>query len=514
MEQQNYSPWNLFEVSKERYGDRLFLIHGNGQLTYRQVDQKINEVSVILAQWDFKMAGIYLPNCFEFITGLLAFNKLKKVIVPLSYQLKGEMLADLIHFADIELLITDIHGFGEISAFSPNPGVKVILVLQDSGNFEVHRLETEPQISGNPFPGIQDDTFGICFTSGSTSKPKGIILSNYAIAGNAMAVADFLQFQPEDRTLIPRSFAQASPISGDILMAMSRGAGIVIQNDLFHPGIFLKTVQDCQVTSVFMINTMLLQVLAYPQLHQFDISSLKRILLGGMINPRSIFREARQKMPKVSFLNAYGISEASARVAFSSPEDAVNFPGCIRKPIQGCALKIYREDGSEAEPGEKGEIYVSSDYIMDGYYKAPELTAAAITPLGLRTRDIGYQDQDGLYYVVGRSDDLIIQGGNKVYPIEIEEALLKNPAIREAVVLGIEDPKLGQKIVALVTTRPPLEPADVYKWLRSKLEDKKVPKEIHIVDQIPRNPIGKISRTDLKVYYGSLKKAEASEAAS
>jgi acyl-CoA synthetase (AMP-forming)/AMP-acid ligase II len=207
-----------------------------------------------------------------------------------------------------------------------------------------------------------------------------------------------------------------------------------------------------------------------------------------------------------SLYNAYGISEASARVTFSNPSDLMRSPGTIGRPMRGCDIKIYSEDGNEARTGEVGEIYVISDYIMDGYYKSENQTKEALTQHGLRTRDTGYKDENNLYYVIGRSDDLIIQGGNKVYPIDIEEVLLKHPSVSEVVVLGIEDEKLGKRIVTLVSLKHGCRAGiqELYSFCRQNLEDKKVPKEIYIIDTIPRNTIGKISKNELKCFYHNI----------
>jgi len=496
----NFSPWSLFEDSLKKYSNNVMLIHNQNELTYAQVNEKVQQFSQIIKELDYTVAGFYMPNGPEFIYCMLALNSQKKPVVYLSYQFKGNVLAELINYSDIEVLVTDEKGYTEIEKCMDKIQLQAILIFRETGSFDLIRLKNKPH---KELSGYKENTFGICFTSGSTARPKGILLSNAAIAGNAMAVAEFLDFKSNDRTLIPRSFAQASPISGDILMAISRGGSIIILNDLFHPAIFLKAVEDYKATNVFMIRTMLSQVLDYPMLSKYNYSSLKKILLGGMINPSYIFQEAEKKLKGVSLYNAYGISEAAARVTFSDPSELKSFPGTIGRPMRGCDVKIYREDGTEANVKEAGEIYVSSDYVMDGYYKSENKTKEALTPLGLRTRDTGYKDENGLFYVIGRSDDLIIQGGNKVYPIDIEEVLLSHPAVAEVVVLGIEDEKLGKRIVALVSLKYECkaEIKELYSFCRANLEDKKVPKEIHILDKIPRNIIGKISKNELSCFY-------------
>ncbi|HEX3028161.1 MAG TPA: class I adenylate-forming enzyme family protein [Clostridia bacterium] len=503
MERKDYSPWNLFKESCEKYRDNIMLIYNDNKFTYGQIYVKVLEFSGLIEKWDFTIGGVFLPNCTEFITSMLALNRQKKVFVSLSYQFKGETLTQLINFTDVELLITDTKGYDAIRGSIDKLNIRVVLVLQENGCFRPYRFL--PKIR-RELAGITDETFGICFTSGSTSTPKGIVLSNYAITGNALSVAEHLGFTSDERTIIPRSLAQASPISGDVLMAISRGGGIILLNNVFHPGIFLKAVQEHKATNFYIVRTMLLQVLGYSQLENYDLSSIKRILIGGMINPLTIYRNTAVTFPGVKLYNAYGASEASARVSFGEHEDVISLPCVIGKPMGGCSIKIYREDGSEAAVGETGELYIMSDYMMEGYYKSPELTNEALGEKGLRVRDLGYQDEEGRFYVVSRNDDMIMQGGSRAYPIDIEEVLLKSPIVKEAAVIGVDDDKLGQRIVAMVVLMPgcKAETKDIYKWCVLQLEDRKVPKEILIIDEIPRNVIGKICKKDIKELYQSL----------
>ncbi len=503
MHKENYSPWNLFLESCGKYRDNTLLIYNNNKFTYGQIYDKVLEFCSLIERWDFTIGGVFLPNCTEFITSMLGLNRRKKVFVSLSYQFKGDTLTELMNYTDIELLITDTKGYDAIRNSMDMLNVRIVLVLQDNGSFIHYEI---PAKSKRELPGITEDTFGICFTSGSTSKPKGIVLSNYAITGNALAVAEHLGFSSEERTIIPRSLAQASPISGDVLMAISRGGGIILLNNVFHPAIFLKAIQEHKATNFYIVRTMLLQTLEYSQLKNYDLSSVKRVLIGGMVNPLTIYRRAAEAFPGVRLYNAYGTSEASARVTFGEHEDVTSLACVIGKPMRGCGIKIFKDDGSEAATGEMGELYLTSDYMMDGYYKSPQLTGEALSSKGLRVRDLGYKDEEGRFFVLSRNDDMIMQGGSRAYPIDIEEVLLKNPAIKEAAVIGVDDEKLGQKIVAMVVLNEGCEAEvkDIYKWCNSNLEDRKVPKDIHIIREIPRNVIGKISKKDIKELYQSL----------
>lgn len=495
-----YSPWNLFEESCKKYNNNVMIIYNGKEYTYGQISEKALDFAQCIEKWNFKIGGVYLPNSVEFITSMLALNKKKKAFVSLSYQFKGNALIELVNYTDIELLITDKKGYAAIIDHLGETNIRVVMILQETNDFEVLEFLDRPK---REIRDIDENTFGICFTSGSTSTPKAIVLSNYAIVGNALSVAEHLGFTSEDRTIIPRSLAQASPISGDVLMAISRGGAIIILNNVFHPAIFLKAIEEHKATNFYIVRTMLLQVLEYPKLKDFNLGSIKRILIGGMINPLTIYQKTAENFPWVKIYNAYGTSEASARVTFGEHEDVITLPCVIGKPMRGCGIKVYRDDGSEADTGEIGEVYIESDFMMNCYYKNEQVTKESLSEKGFRTRDIGYKDEQGRFYVLSRNDDMIMQGGSRAYPIDIEEVLLKHDAVKECAVIGVDDEKLGQKIVALVCLKPESEAKskDLFKWCMSELEDRKVPKEIYIIDSIPRNVIGKISKRDVKDLY-------------
>lgn len=289
--------------------------------------------------------------------------------------------------------------------------IRLVLVLQENGSFIINEYENK---KFRDLPGISEDTFGICFTSGSTSQPKGIVLSNSAITGNALAVAQHLGFSSEERTIIPRSLAQASPISGDVPMDISRGGRSILLNNVFHPAIFLKAVQEYRATNFYIVRTMLPQILEYSQLKNYDLSSVRRILIGGMVNPLTIYQRTAAAFPGLRVFNAYGTSEASDRVTFGEHKDVISLPCVIGKPMRGCGIKIYREDGTEAAIGETGELYITSDYMMDGYYKSAELTGEVLGSKGFGVRDLGYRDEEGRFSVLSRNDDMIMQGAELI----------------------------------------------------------------------------------------------------
>ncbi len=481
MEQTNATPWSLFQESCITYRNNPMVIANRATVTYGDMYDKVMDFTGCFERWKFKFGGIYLPNSAEYIGSLLALNKLRKITVPLSSQLKGESLVEAVNYTGLELLITDTRGFEEIQQLKERLHLEVILVLKPDGTFENHQwspAEREPE-------SLPADSFGMILIARETTKLLGVVYSNQALIDNALTIADLMEFTSSDRILNTRSFTLEDPIVSDILAPMSRGATIVVLNDLFHPAILLKAIQDYQITSTVLVGTMITLILEYPRLGSFDLNSLLRLTFARINASPSIIEDLIAKLPEVSLYCVYGPREIPSRVTHTTPGETRRFPGSIGRPMPGYEIKVCREDGSPAEIGEEGILHITGKNVMNGFYKFPQLTAEVLTTGGLRTRDIGYQATNGLFYLTGRTDALIIQGGYEIFPVEIQEVLLKHEYVADALVYGADDDKMGKKAVALVqVVKGTIGLPEVYKWYRQNLEDKKIPKETYLVDKI------------------------------
>ena len=492
------SPWNLFAESLKKYPERPCIFYGNEQYTYSNTNDKIDDFLQLLMNCNFNTAGIYLGNIPEYIFTLLALNRANKISVFISSQHKGASLLNALCYADIEILITDMSGYKNYLEIQEQHKLKCIILCRDN-TFELIRLNDNIEKSSLNGKNI----FGICFTSGTTDKPKGVMIPNKSIAGNARAMAALLSFQPEDRFLLCRPLSQAGPLAGDLLMSLSRGASVVILKDIFHPAIFLKAVQDFKVTSVMVVNTMLNLILDYPRKSEYDIHTLKYFLFGGMVASPPIIRKAITEFPEIEFINIYGITENCTRVAAMRGEGLKRFPNSIGKTINGCIINIMDNKGNHLPDGQVGNIYIDSDYLMAGYYKYEKLNAQIFTPYGFKTGDIGYRDKEGNYFILSRNDGVIIQGGNNIYPSEIEGVLKLHPDVLDVAVIGIPDETLGQRIIAFISLKKAKELSknEIFIWCRKNLEDKKLPKEVFFIHDIPKNISGKHSIKQLEELY-------------
>lgn len=338
------------------------------------------------------------------------------------------------------------------------------------------------------------DVHTIIYTSGTTGRPKGARLTYGNHGWSALASALNLGLVPGDRWLAPMPLFHVGGLS-ILFRTVIYGIPALLQ-PRFDPDAVHQAIDREGVTLLSVVSAMLARMLEARGARPYP-PSLRAVLLGGGPAPRPLLeRAARLGMPVVP---TYGLTEAASQVATLSPGEALERPGSAGCPLFGMELRIAGEDGQELPPGQVGEILVRGPNVMDGYDGRPEETARALAGGWLHTGDLGYLDREGYLYVLDRRDDLIISGGENVYPAEVEAVLLQHPAILEAGVTGIPDPRWGQVVLAAVRLRPDAEASEeeIQRFCRERLAGYKVPSRVRFVEALPRNAAGKLLRRSL-----------------
>jgi long-chain acyl-CoA synthetase len=240
-------------------------------------------------------------------------------------------------------------------------------------------------------------------------------------------------------------------------------------------------------------------MLHYPEREQYDVSSLRTCVSGGSAMPVEVMRGFEQAFGAV-VLEGYGLSETSPVASFNHL-DREHKPGSIGTPIYGVEMKVVDEQGSDLPAGEVGEIAIRGHNVMKGYWNRPDATAEVMRNGWLHTGDMARMDEDGYFFIVDRKKDMIIRGGYNVYPREVEEVLYEHPAVLEAAVVGVPDPKMGEEVGAAVVLRPGAEATadDVRSFVKERVAAYKYPRHIWFVDELPKGPTGKILKREIKV---------------
>lgn len=361
-----------------------------------------------------------------------------------------------------------------------------------------------------PFePAGPEDAVLQLYTSGTTGNPKGAVLSNRNLFGLRIpSLAADLPWSHWDDDEVVLMCMPCAHIGGTGLGVMALAAGVkgYIMAE-FEPGGVLEAVETGGVTRFFMVPAALQMVITHPKAAETDFSRLKYIIYGAAPIPLELLRECIRVFG-AQFLQAYGMTETTGTVVMLPPEDHdPNGNPRMRaagKALPGVELKIVDEAGNEVQLGTVGEVVTRSSNNMISYWNLPDATAKTLSADGwVRTGDAGYMDEDGYLFIHDRVKDMIISGGENVYPAEVESAIYGHPAIAEVAVIGIPDDKWGEAVKAICVPKPgaQIDEADVITWARERIAGFKVPKSIDVIEALPRNASGKILRKDLRAPY-------------
>ncbi len=360
------------------------------------------------------------------------------------------------------------------------------------------------------------DAINIQFTSGTTGTPKGATLSHTNILNNAYYAGQTMRFSPADILCIPVPMYHCFGMVLGTLVCVAHGATMVLPCEVFDPLPVLKAVQDEHCTALHGVPTMFIAELDHPEFRNYDVSSLRTGIIAGSTCPIELMKRLIGEMDLAEIVIGYGQTECSPIDAMTDIDD----PFEARVTTVGRAhtnweMKIIREDGSTADVGETGEVCARGYGVMQGYWEDPEKTAEAIDAEGwMHSGDLGEMDADGYVKITGRIKDMIIRGGENIYPREIEEFLYTHPDIQEVQVFGLPDPKYGEQVAAWVQLRPgsSLTPEDIRAYCEGQITHFKIPKHIKIVTEFPMTVTGKMQKFVMRDEYAEELAREASAA--
>ncbi|MRR11454.1 AMP-binding protein, partial [bacterium] len=347
-----------------------------------------------------------------------------------------------------------------------------------------------------------DDTINMQYTSGTTGFPKGVMLTSRNILNNGFYIGERQNFTPADRVCLPVPYFHCFGIVLGVLAVLTHGA-TVVGVEQFDPLLVLAAIQKEKATAVYGVPTMFIAELAHPMFDMFDLTSLRTGIMAGSPCPIETMRQVIDKMHASEMTICYGLTETSPVFTQTTTEDTLErkCETVGRKHDQVEVRVIDPETGEDCPPGVPGELCCRGYNVMKGYYKMPEATANAIDADGfLHSGDLGTVDEHGYYRITGRIKDMIIRGGENIYPREIEEFLYTMPGIEDAQVVGVPDPKYGEVVGAFVRRKAgsDITESDVQEYARARMARYKAPKYVFFVEQFPLTASGKIQKYKLR----------------
>jgi long-chain acyl-CoA synthetase len=484
--------------------ERVLVRLGERAVTYREVDADSDRVAASLLALGLvpgDKVAVQLPNVVEFLHAYFGCLKAGLVMVPLNPLLTTREVTYHLRDSDARLIVTlDLLADAAIDA-ARAVGVPTYVVGQNAPA-ETRRFTELLETEGDPdhlHPCSPDDTAVLLYTSGTTGQPKGAELTHFQLFMNCTVAGEIFGFRDGDVAIGILPLFHVFGLSSVLNMTVRFGGTLVLA-PRFDPVETVDLIERHRVTIVTGVPTMFMTLLQTDTTGR-DLSSLRAAVSGGASIPGEVIRAFEEKFPGVVILEGYGLSETASTSTFNfSAEDRKVLS--VGKPIWGVEVKVVDHEGNALATGPEnvGEILVRGHNVMKGYYQRPDATAAALQDGWLHTGDLGYRDEEGYLFVVDRLKDLVIRGGYNVYPREVEEVLYAHPAVAEAAVVGRADDRLGEEVVAYVALKSGASASaeELKEYTRENLAAYKYPREIHVLDELPKGPTGKILKTTLR----------------
>ncbi|MFC4801475.1 long-chain fatty acid--CoA ligase [Neobacillus sp. GCM10023253] len=485
--------------------DRLALVYNEKRFTYLEFNERVNRLANALLSLGVRKGDrvdALLLNTNEMLEAVFACAKIGAIFVPINFRLSAE---------EVHYIVNDSRAYHFIYDSRMRPLVDQLRMMKSSLLEYIH-VGNQPHYDdllyeklleeASPVePGFEigiDDIHLMMYTSGTTGRPKGAMLSHGNTQWNAI---NFIHNTPVDYSDTTLAAAPLFHIGGMSVFTLpliyKGGANILI--DGFDPVRILQKINDEQVTTLFLVPAMWQALMSVPNFDAYDISSLQFAVSGGAPCPITVIEFFQKR--GIPFYEGFGLTETAPFVSILDKENTIRKNGSVGKEPMHTTVRIVDPLDRDVRPGEVGELIVNGPNVMVGYWNKPDETKEAIRNGWFYTGDLAKFDEDGFIYIVDRKKDMIITGGENVYPIEIEQVLYRHPNICEAAIIGYPDEKWGESIKAVVALKDhsqTLTVTDLIQFLDGKIARFKIPKQLEIVEALPRNATGKILKTVLR----------------
>ncbi|MFS1516049.1 long-chain-fatty-acid--CoA ligase [Bacillus sp. SCS-151] len=495
---------DLLDKNIETFGEYPFIYFKDKKYSNLDIKNYSNKIAHGLKKLGVAKGDrvvVCMPNCPEVIFSYQGIIRAGAIIVPIMFTLHDKEIHYIIKDCQAKVVITSSLSLEKVESALDNLEQKPVVLVVDQPTDEniFHLYDTD--ITENELYVESDlklnaeDTAVILYTSGTTGKPKGVMLTHKNLYSNAENT--FLHNETKRGVtlgILPLAHVYGLTISNTCFLT---GSSAVVFNH-FDPKAVFEAIEKYKVTNFSAVPAMIFALLSYPHSNKFQLGSLEWVASGSAPLPVALLHAFKQKFG-ADILEGYGLSEAAPVVA-AHQRDSVIKPGSVGIPIPGVEVKIVNNDESELATGQVGELIVRGDNITPGYYQNEIETKQVLKGSWLYTGDMAYMDTDGYLFIVDRKKDLIIRGGFNIYPRDVEELLAKHEAVAESSVVGIPNDQMGEEVVAYVVKKDKqaITEEELIQYCQGHLSKNKTPRKIIFIDQLPRNGVGKILKTHLR----------------
>ena len=504
---------SIIEKSCQTFPDKICVVQDNIRLTFRQMEQRANRLAKALVEMGVQpgdRVAVFQTNCFQFCEMTYAIGKVGGISANLNFRLREEEVSYILNNCEPKILILGERYANLVSSIRANLlSVKHYVVIgnapEDMQDYE-SLVSQQSSVHFPCAPVKENDTACLIYTSGTTGLPKGAMLTH---ANVVTPITDRYTFAAGTLLLNVPMYHIAGVIS--TLLPLYRGDTQIILSQ-FETGAFLDIVEKEKVATTYLVPTMLQGILDHPAFPKKDLSSLRNIGYGASPMPVKLLMQAKEQL-QASYTNFFGMTESTGIISVLSPEDHLLEEGSreeITKKTRHLAsigqcipegeVRIVDDQDQDVPIGTVGEIIVRGKKVMRGYWDNVEATEETLRGGWLHTGDLASMDEDGYLYLAGRKKDMIIRGGENIYPVEIENVLHSHPKVMEAAVVGVPDDYWGEIVKAVIILKPGQQATsgEIIEYCREKLASYKKPTMIDFVDALPKNAMQKVLKNVLR----------------
>jgi len=493
--------WQMLASTVQRFPDKTAIISKGTAVTYRSFLSEAEITARALAGLGVKRGDrvcLYLGNRLEFIYIHFAILRLGAVVVPINVTYRRNELKHILVDSGARFFFTDHIGWSNVSEAKPElPGLRIVIIdskAPPEGALSLSSLKSSEERLKEPVIG-PDDLAAVIYTSGTTGRSKGAMLTHGNFTSNIRDLAGVWKWTNRDRLLLGLPMFHVHGL-GVVLHGVVYTGGSIVLMERFKAEEAMRLISEYQCNVFMGVPTMYQLLLGITEPQRYDLSQMRLFVSGSAPLPVKVWQQFREKYG-FEIVERYGLTETIMNT--SNPLEGARKAGSVGKALPSVEVRVVDEGGRGVHLGEVGEILVSGPNVMRGYWNMEDATREALVEGWFRTGDLGYFDEDGYLWITGRKKEMIIVGGFKVYPREVEEVLCAHPKVTEAAVLGGPDELKGEVVRAFVVAQPGDTPSEreLIEYCGGLLASFKVPVSIQVIDRMPKTASGKILKGDL-----------------
>ncbi len=499
-----------FRLSVKKFPDKDCIVFEDKRFTYSEAKERIDRLAQGLRNLGIRQGdriGILQVNCHQFVETIYASTQIGAIIVPINFRLKAEEIEYIVSQAEMSALVIGGRYLEIIQSLHPKiPCVREYISLdQPEPGMIFYEELIKSSANQEVVERVKDkDTVIILYTSGTTGLPKGAMLSYRAIHHLGLSMIINLKLDYKDVVMGGGPLYHMGTF-GYLIPSFYVGATWVMVRQ-FDVQEVLKVIQNEKITVCWFAPSMINFMLQFPQIKDYDLSSLRLIQYGGSPMPPQVLKRAIEVL-RCKFSQIYGLTEAVPQTFlepedhfYEGPEEKVKLLTSIGRPAPNVEVRIVNNKDEHVPLGSVGEIICRCDTMMEGYWRKPKESREALRQKWLHTGDLARKDKDGYIYLVDRKKDMIIRGGENIYPVEIEKVLYEYPKVMEAAVIGVPDETWGESVKAVVVLKKGAQATEeeIIQYCRERLASYKKPTSVDFVENLPRTSGGKVLKTDLR----------------